>query len=109
MFGQYASIVLSVIVTVYMIAYNMHLFVYGFGTYINFASTEWLCYFLVGDAIVAVLVQVRQFSMLVNGLGLPLIQVFFAERAYRLMGNSKILLVALGLMMYAGLLTVTPR
>ncbi|GFZ48655.1 hypothetical protein JCM24511_06404 [Saitozyma sp. JCM 24511] len=90
------SFIVSLIVSTYMVAYNMHLFgksplhhdskiLYGFGTYANFAATDWLGYFLLGDAIVAVLVQ-----------------FFFAERAYRFTNNNKIFLVVLGLMMLLG-------
>ncbi|RSH91803.1 hypothetical protein EHS25_009173 [Saitozyma podzolica] len=80
----YGSFTASIGGTVYSIWYAMHLFVYGFGVWANFLSTSYTAYFLIPDFLTAVLVQ-----------------GFFAERAYRLTGNSKFFLaVAILLMIF---------
>ncbi|RSH91801.1 hypothetical protein EHS25_009171 [Saitozyma podzolica] len=73
------SSILSLAATGYAVALCMHYFVYGFGVFSNFLSTAWNGWFLLPDAIVSVLVQ-----------------VFFAERAYRLTNNNKVVVIVVG-------------
>ncbi|GFZ48654.1 hypothetical protein JCM24511_06403 [Saitozyma sp. JCM 24511] len=78
-FGAFAA---AFAATAYSIVYTMHVFAYDFGTYKNFAETAWIRWFLVPDSIVDMLVR-----------------AFFAERAYRLTGHSRLFLLACGSLM----------
>ncbi|RSH91802.1 hypothetical protein EHS25_009172 [Saitozyma podzolica] len=71
----YGSFTAGIAGTIYSMWCAIHVYVYGFGVGVNFLSSSYISNLLIPDSITALLVQ-----------------TFFAERAYRLIGNSKVFL-----------------
>lgn len=116
--AQYGSFAAGIAGTVYSMWCTMHAYgryssfayegritpaessrVYGFGVWVNFLSSSYISNLMIPDSITALLVQVR---LLTRAIVVPIMlseQTFFAERAYRLMGNSKVFLVIAAVLM----------
>ncbi|GFZ48652.1 hypothetical protein JCM24511_06401 [Saitozyma sp. JCM 24511] len=77
----YGSFAAGIAGTVYSMWCTMHAYVYGFGVWVNYLSSSYISNLMIPDSITALLVQ-----------------TFVAERAYRLMGNSKVFLVIAGVL-----------